>query len=254
MPQSGPWPSIQKTSLVRPRLLTLGRTYMTRHKVRVLVQGPDGAHRPVLWFMATSKDEIFWGLYGVTDGPVTLSGDWPDRRVDLDSSDIRKYHLSAMRHGSDLFDHFSSHVDGTFHLKCKGESAPIYSNTMRKLEGINNEVPIFLEAKILTDRIDLYKPSNLRSSDHVIKAPGEGYLDIFFAVAGKDHAYDDVMSDYIKPGQALGPYFEFGSFQLKSIITHLTQSDRHTTSNGTVVSFRFLMSSQSYILKAFQFS
>jgi hypothetical protein len=226
---------------------------MASNKIRVVVKTLDNVHRPILWFKANNKDEFFWGVYGRQEGGAVLRGQWNDRYTVADSARNQRYRLKSCSEECIAFDHFSSHVDGTFHLKCKGESGPLYSHKTRKVTGIGNDAPVFVEATLLTDEVNSYRPSELRAADHAIGAPPGNFLKIFFAIAGRNHSCSDLMADYRKANQYVGPNFEFGSFQFQSIISHQEISDRPDGSAGTVVSLRFETTSRLWLLKAFLF-
>ncbi|MFC5580565.1 hypothetical protein [Rhodanobacter terrae] len=226
---------------------------MASNKIRVVVKTPDNVHRPILWFKANNKDEFFWGVYGRQNGGAVLRGEWNNRHTVADSARNQRYRLKSCRGKSISFDHFSSHVDGTFHLKCKGESGTLYSHKTQKVTGIGNDAPIFVEATLLTDEVNSYSPSEPRASDHAIGAPPGNFLKIFFAIAGRNHPYSDLLVEYRKADQDVGPNFEFGSFQFQSIISHQEISDRPDGSAGTVVSLRFETTSRLWLLKAFLF-
>ena len=210
-------------------------------------------YHPIVWFRATNKEEVFWSPYGLRGARAALRGEWCDRRAALDSKKVQRYRQAALIDRSIVFDHFSSHVDGTFHAKCSHEDRPVYSHRTHKVKSIDSEEPVFLEASVLTDRTDYYRSSENRASDHVLDVPPGCFLKIFFIIAVKNHDCSELMEDYKMPGQHFGPTSEFGAFQLRSIITPQGESDRPSLGRGTVVSLRFKMSSGLWLLKTFLF-
>ena len=224
---------------------------MASTKVRVVLKTAADVYRPILWFKATNKEEFFWGPYGLLDGSPVLVGEWNDRHTIADSKKIQRYRRITCKERSIVFDHFSSHVEGTFHLKCKNERGPAYSHILPKVAGIADDASVFLEATLLTDQVDLYRTSELRLSDQVINALPGDFLKIFFAIAGRNFSYSELMDDYIKPIEYSGPKFEFGPFQFQSIVASQGASDRPERHSGTVVSLRFETTSSLWLLKAF---
>jgi len=119
------------------------------------------------------------------------------------------------------------------------ERGPTYSHRLPKAVGIGDDAVIFLETTVLTDQVNLYPASEPRTSDEVINAQPGDFLKIFFAIAGRNYPYSELMEDYINPTEYFGPKFEFGSFQLQSIVANQSASDRPERHSGTIVSLRF---------------
>lgn len=227
---------------------------MADNKVRLVIRTEDGSHRPILWFKGYKEDELIWGPYGLNGNQAVLAGEWPDRHATYDSKRLQRYHLAACREKLTAFDHFSSHIDGAFHVKCTGLDKPLYSHRTPKIFGIDEHSHVFIEATILTDEVGLYGPAELRKTDAVIPAPQGSFLKIFFAIAGRKHSYTELMKFYRLPDQREGPRFELGSFQVQSIVTCQSNSDRPARGEGSVISLRFETAARLWLLKAFLFT
>lgn len=228
----------------------------TGEKFRILLGTEEGTHHPLLWFKGHKRDEIFWGPYGLGTPQSTLRAEWLERRSPLDSHKTQRYHVAGYTERNLRFDHFSSHCDGTFHLKCIGTDKPIYVHILRRTLPIGEKSDIFLECVTQTGLIEAYARSvAVRNHDRVIPVPRNRGIQLYFAVAGSGYPLRDEISRFLKPGAELGPAFDIGNFTLASMYSMKAPPapSRYPPLAGTVVSLRFETTAKSYRNKMFIF-
>lgn len=226
-------------------------------RARIYMKTADGAHRPLLWFKSHNANEIFWSPYGVKSKTRWLRWEFQEELLSLDAlaQGRRHYFANAMPRSLKV-DHFSSHRDGSFHLKAHDQSV-IYSQSLRGTKPLGPHMPPFLEFKINSDTASEYRVegSPLHQDAVVLDAGiGEG-IGAFFSIAGREFPHHDYLSEVIRPEWQRGPSFRIGSFSAV-IATYATRPDATLSEDrprGTIVSIRFMLESQIWRVKTFIF-
>lgn len=233
-------------------------TTKPRKKVRICLQAPDGTLHPILWFRNPKPDEILWSPYGVRSKSCTLHSLFPDELIGPDDINPRRYHFKNFVEINKPVDHFSSHVDGTFHLKGK-HPPPIYSHSLRMRENLGANSPVFLEFIVRTEVAAEYcTKSRSRGPGETIVIMGENGagVEICGAVAGDSYDIEGFIMAGLNDSWSRGPIFVIGSFK-GALATRPVWPNCDLISNrprGTLVTLRFLLENGSFRHKVFLFN
>jgi hypothetical protein len=226
-------------------------------RARVYMKTTDGAYRPLLWFKSHNANEIFWSPYGVKSKTRCLRWEFQEELLSPETlaEGRRPYFADAMPRNLKV-DHFSSHRDGSFHLKALDQSV-IYSQSLRGTKPLGPQMPPFLEFKINSDTASEYRVERSPlGQDAVVLSAGIGEgIGAFFSIAGREFPHQEYLSEVIRPEWHRGPSFRIGSFSAM-VATYPTRPDAMLSEvrpRGTVVSIRFMLESQVWRVKTFIF-
>jgi hypothetical protein len=225
---------------------------------RIYLQEPNGILHPILWFRCSKPDEILWAPYGMHSKHCTLHSLFPDEDVDRDESSPRKYYFRDFVEVNEPIDHFSSHMDGTFHLKGR-HAPPIYSNTLRMRENLGPDSPVFLEFMVNSETASEYSTkSKSRITDQTIIIIGQSGagVQIIGAVAGSNYDIEEFVMDGLDHSWTCGYTFSIGVFKA-ALATRLIWPNFDLIENrpkGTLLTLRFFHESGKFRHKVFLFN
>lgn len=225
-------------------------------KVKIYMQTPEGAFRPLMWFRSHKQDEIFWAPYGVSSKECMLRGWFPDEFVARDDANQQRYYFRNYIPINEPVDHFSSHMDGSFFLKGK-HRPPIYSHTLRMREKLGADSPVFLEFIMNTEVATKYRSETPpRSAGSIaIRAENGAGIEIHGAIAGLKYDIEGFMKDGLRLPRSTGPIFSIGNFRAGLVTRPIWPEAEliEDRTRGTLITLRFLLESGVYRHKTFLF-
>jgi hypothetical protein len=223
--------------------------------VRICLESEDGRLHPLFWFRAHGSNELIWSPYGLRLRRSILAYEWPEQRVTPEprTEQFRYYFNAAERRGV-LIDHFTSHVDGTFHIK-SADQEPAYVHRLRRLEPLDENASVFLEATAKTDVASDYRVDarNLDGTVLLASPPGAG-VNLHFAIAGRRFPLEEQFRHSAQPGETRRR-FELGAFAVL-VVAYPYWPDVQLAENrfrGTFLTLRFGLASGNDCLKTFFF-
>lgn len=231
---------------------------MVANKTKIYIQAMDGALRPILWFKSHNQNEILWSPCGMQSTNCTLRSLSSDEVIARDDISPRKYHFKDFIPINEPIDHFSSHVDGTFHLKGK-HAPPIYSHTLRMREDLGINSPVFLEFIVHTEvAVDYRTENRLSRTDEtvIISAENGGGVEILGAIAGQNYDIEGFIKDGLSHSWSPGSAFNIGNFKAALATRPIWPNSDLIESRpkGTLVTLRFLLKSGKFRHKTFLFN
>ena len=199
-------------------------------------------------------NEMILGVYGYDGQSATISHMWPDvegkpgleTKVSFKFNDAETVDLPL--------DHFTFHADGTFHAKVS-DSDSIYQYEVPLENPITSSSPPFLYALVLTNRAEKYQ-----IVDEQVKFPhmwiGQKELETSLIKAifyGSDYPLN--LIKHVPKGEGSTGAITWKSSTINGVIyskmTDMPDNVYQNHPGGTIITFRFPLSKDRWLLKTF---
>ncbi len=156
-------------------------------------------------------------------------------------------------------DHITCHPDGTFHIRTKDED--LYVHRMKRVEPLAADTPIFLEFIILSDRARNYavRSAAAKTPSVVVRIRPDDVLQVRGVFSGARFDLESVMAATIatlRQRQAFAqPVIKLDGSTLKGLLYYEAVSPPEEVfaqrPRGTILSFKFPVGPDVYLVKAF---
>lgn len=215
----------------------------------------------LLSFKRTRRDELLVVPYGL-DGPSPmLDLIWEETVVASDNLDRLRYRVTDATAVAKEADHFTCHLDGTFHLKTKDET-DLYIQRTQTAEPLGVQTKTFLNFILISDTALLYRsfPEVIEDPCMVCQMEPDSFIYLRGAFAGLSYPHDKLVVDTLSPADGLKSVkgVEFNLNPLRGLIWAVSQrwlpARPPSLPRGSFLAFKLPRSDGRWTLKAFQFS
>lgn len=215
-------------------------------------------HRRLAWFKNNKPNEMLVGIYGINGKNATLKYMWPEKVVEVDEIVSVRYNYKDAEELSCVVDHITCHADGTFHVKTKNHDV-LYIQTIRRTTPLGADTPTFLDFHLISDAIGMYANISEPPKNPYVdfQVPDNHYIAFRGMFSGVNYNLtQDMLDTMVHHGNNFeGAHLISGTLQgmLAATANPLSPDLAEKRPRGTILSFRFPLANNRWLLKAFLF-